>query len=260
MSDDVRYAEIKPADTRQVVAVHRAASRADHVARSIYSSPKVHHYLATLVEHPELASRHLLLGAWRGDTLVGFAHGRALESTWHLNEIGTLPAVQGRGIGRALFEWWLTAGLERNFRSFSLDVEQDNRAMRWYLRRGFAPAETSWAYEKSLRRGGRDLDGEEQSTPMEAGSVQLGDWENAHAWQRAFGFSRFTLTAFAHTWSIDRLGRKYFRVREQLPSAIERTLGRLDGRRRLLIVQSTPLNNEEPTPVSVSIRMLKQAG
>jgi GNAT superfamily N-acetyltransferase len=230
----------------------------EKVARTIYGSGKVHHYLASLVELADLVSEHILWGAWIGQTLAGYIHARQLERNWHLNEIATLPRHQGKGIGRSLFRKWIELGQARGFNGYSLDVDPNSRAYQSYLRRGFEITKTSWTYEKQLpsvavsRRSG-----ELTAKNVADAAMELSEWESAQAWQKTYGFSRFRLTRQGKTWSIGRLGTKYFRVNEPVPLSVEQTLVRVDPNRQLIIVTNQPQTTSEVIQIGVSVRMTK---
>jgi hypothetical protein len=193
----------------------------------------------------------MLWGAWDGETLVGYAHYRALPDSWHLNNIAILPTYQGCGIGRTLWNCFLETGQERGFQQLSLDTERDNqKALAWYQRLGLCITETSRIYEKSI--SGKALSHHTTET------VQLLDWEAAEAWQEAYGFSRFRLAYQGRTWPVERLGQRYFRVRQPLPAVLESVLSEMDSSRSLLIVSRQLIHSAELKEVGVSFRMIGQ--
>jgi lipopolysaccharide/colanic/teichoic acid biosynthesis glycosyltransferase/ribosomal protein S18 acetylase RimI-like enzyme len=246
------YRPIRRDECLKVVQVHHAAFPPEFVKRTIYDSPNVERYLAGLVFYPQWRNDHVLWGAWDGETLVGYAHYRALPDSWHLNNIAILPTYQGLGIGRALWNCFLEMGQERGFAQLSLDAERDNQqALAWYQRMGLSITETVWVYEKRLN-------GETGSHQAQE-TVELLDWEAAEAWQQTYGFSRFRLAYQGHTWSVERVGRKYFRVRESCPAVLESVLSQIDPTRCLLILSTQPIYSAVHQEVGVSFRLVGQA-
>src|SRR5918999_1419905 len=57
---------------------------------------------------------------------------------WYLSKVAVVDAHRARGLGRALVEEYLAAGLAAGFRRFRLDVSADNdQAVRIYRSLGF---------------------------------------------------------------------------------------------------------------------------
>ncbi|MCB1602587.1 MAG: GNAT family N-acetyltransferase [Xanthomonadales bacterium] len=94
------------------------------------------------VEHFPAATRDVV-------EINGEAAGRlyldARPSEIRLIDIALLPEFRGRGIGELLLREILDAG-RRSQRAVSIHVEQNNPAMRLYLRLGFAPIEEQGIY------------------------------------------------------------------------------------------------------------------
>ena len=248
MPSDVALHRIQPDQCPQVVALHRAVFSPKRVARTIYASPGVGRYLASLLAYPQWQKDHALWGAWDGENLVGYAHFRALPESWHLNYIAVLPDHQGCGIGRMLWEQWNRIGQRLGYSLVSLDVDhEDQIALDWYERRGLHIVETAWTYEK--RRGAATL------CTHGATTVSLLDWDQAEASQRTYGFSRFRLGNETGVWTIGRLGKCYFRTVGTLPIELEAVLLKIDAARRLLAVSSVSLFDANLHQVGVSFRM-----
>lgn len=254
---DIRYAAIKPRDCRKVADLHRAVFPREKVARTIYGSRRIHHYLASLVELTDFTSQHVLWGAWIGPTLAGYFHARQLERNWHLNEIATLPSHQGKGIGCSLFRKWTEFGQTLRCDAYSLDVIPDGPAYQWYLRQGFEKVQATWTYEKQLPLLASPRRSSDLTSNSRNSAIEVSDWENAQAWQRSYGFSRFGLAYEGKNWSIGRFGEKYFRVNEPLPLIVERALTRIGSQRRLLITSTKVQGARELKCVGISMRMAK---
>jgi hypothetical protein len=108
------------------------------------------------------------------------------------------------------------------------------------------PARSIWRYEKVIG-------------PPGAGglpAVELLDWDQAQAWQLAFGFSTFKLRQGDGVWAIGRLGARYFRSQQVLPAPVEAALAVLDPARRLLVLSNEPLTGPDLKPSGQSLRMI----
>jgi GNAT superfamily N-acetyltransferase len=243
-----------------VIELHRTVFPPQQVNCTIYAAPGVDRYLASLVAFPEMQPEHQIWCAWRANELAGCAHFRLLPDSWHLNNITVLPALQGLGIGRRLWSCFLETARRRRLSRISLHVESDNSlAIEWYRREGLQVTGEVWRYEKNLPPG--------PGIPSKTCSFRLENWEQAEAWQTAYGFSQFRLElrpnhSFTHrdryqeeTWNIGRLGEHYFRVTQGIPPAVEAALARIDPARRLLILSPAPLEDPETRVLGKSLRM-----
>ena len=245
---------VEPGDCAAVVNLHRAAMPPDSVAATILGAPRADKYLASLVRFPSLQQEHELWSAWRGPVLAGYAYFRELpDAGWHLNNLAVEPAAQRAGIGRALWRLWLERGRARGSERLSLDVEGENRIARdWYARRGMQAVATTWTYERSNSRAEV---GPAAGCTGTVADLRLAGWENAEAWQAAFGFSRFTLARDGGSWEVGRLGDSYFRVVHPFPAVLEPLLRAIDPGRGLLVVSKAELAEPGLRAVGVSVRM-----
>jgi ribosomal protein S18 acetylase RimI-like enzyme len=236
-----------------VADLHRRAFPSREVALGIYASDRVHHYLGALIAFPSLQPDHLIVGAWSGQELVGYAHCRQVKDAWHLNNIAVSPEQRGRGIGRALIQRWMSMAADRGCSRLSLDVNVDNRtALEWYHSLGFEVASTRYLYACS-------------KTARDAGNAQRLDhharlvrWDNALAWQTQYGFSSFGIELDGIEWHVDRLPRGFFRVSMAFPLAGELALADLDPQRKLVRVSCSPHEGYEA--VMVTHTMTKPCG
>lgn len=251
---DVIYRPIRADEAKQVVAVHKSAFRRDTLRRTIFASPKVDRLLACLIAFPEWQREHLFLGAWVADNLVGYAHYRTVDSSLHLNQVAVVPSHQGMGVGQGLLKEWRGMAQQKGLSRITLDVEEDNPlALDWYRRLGLSPIAKTYIYE------GRVATGSASAVPEQCG-IELVDWENTWAWQRAFGISTIRLRCGAKTWEVGWV-RRYFRAREVLPSLVVAVLVRVcPNVRRLFVYADHPLDEkDQPLAnmrlVATSVRM-----
>lgn len=241
----IRLRPITPGLCAQMIQLHRAVFPPEQVDCTIYGASGVRRYLASLVRFPQYQTEHMFWGVWDGCMLLGYAHFRALPESWHLNNIAVHPDAQQRGIGSRLWEQFVLTGRQRSCRRLTLDVELDNRvAIAWYESRGLQPDGMVWRYEKQM-----------DSTCRGGEVVQLLSWEQAEAWQMAYGFSQFQVQYAGQLWTIGRLGDRYYRSTTPLPTAVEALLARIDPSRRLLIFSPHTLSGPQYIEKGVSVHM-----
>jgi len=247
----INYHTILSDECSDVIALHRQVFPHQEVVRSIYACRGVARYLASLIAFPKWQREHMLWGAWVRDRLVGYAYFRALPGVFHLNNIAISPEYQGRDIGDALWAYFIQTARERGYRQVSLDVASENeRALRWYRRKGLRITATTWVYEKPVQRTAYNIE-----------AVKLLDWEQAEAWQMAYGFSHFRLVYGEKCWTIGRLGKDYYRLDQLLPAEVEGILAHIDSSRRLLLNSSKRIAASSPwSKVDVSFRMYGEVG
>lgn len=244
---DFTCRDVQADECTLVVALHRAAFPPEQVARTIYGAPRTERYLASLLRFPQLQKSHRMFGVWEHTKLIGYAHVRTLDESSHLNNIAVLPSYQGQGIGSWLFKCWEEWTRQMGSRVMSLDVDtQNERACRWYQQQSFETRNIVWNYEKDLQASAVDLH-----------ELTLLDWENAEAWQQAFGFSTFRISYGESSWTIGRLGLTHFRVTELIPPTVEGVLAQMDTSRRLLINSTALITDPQVTRVGGTVRMIK---
>ena len=242
------YRAIEPDDCAALVGLHRDCFNAWEVHTSIFCSPQIENYLRQLTAFPVAQREQFLLGAWQEDALVGYASCRALETSWHLNYLAVARDLRGTGIGWALWLACRSEGQKRGFTRHTLDVWADNQNARdWYARAGWETIGQSWVYQRVLAR---DL-------KASSGDFRVVNWENAVAWQAAFGFSKFEIACGEKRWTIDRLGEESFRASATLPDEMYSFLHRLDPKRSLLLVSPQPLDGDESGKISLRLELTK---
>ena len=112
------------------------------IERASYPTPWSRSMFASELAKPSSIS----LGAFAGDTLVGYLVISRYVDAWHVMNVAVAPEYRRRGIAAALLErlFELTAGDER--RGFTLEVRVSNEgAIRLYERLGFR--------SRGIRRG-----------------------------------------------------------------------------------------------------------
>lgn len=236
MSLNVVYRELTQEYCKDIVALHFRAFEYEHIARTIYASPKIHSYLASLMAFPQFQHEHILFGGLRNNELVSYAYFRTLHDSFHLNNIAVNPSFQGLGIGKDMMEIFRTLATDYDYCKLSLRVSGDNEtAYNWYKRLGFDQKQKTYIYGQMLSHSENDhVDG-----------VEIHGWENAEAWHNSYGFSNFEVRTGDDHWRIMRLNDSYFRVNGQIPAIIASVLNILDAQRKLLIISDSPLHSPE---------------
>lgn len=249
----INYRPIDPDQCAAVVQLHRHTFVPARFETTVYASEGIHHYLSSLLQFSEFkheSNKHFMYGAWDGDKIVGYVHGRALPVFWHLNYIAVAPVYQGYGIGRQLWRKWLQMGQQLGYQRFSLDVEQNNhRARKWYERQGLQEVSMTWLHQKELD----DVSTVSCLVDIRK-EVHLRDWENAQAWHAAFGFSMIHLMYHGQEWPVGRLGQRFYRVEGLLPPQIETLLREIDGERQLLITSAQQIPRLHVREVSLRMQ------
>jgi ribosomal protein S18 acetylase RimI-like enzyme len=242
------YRAVEAADCGALVGLHLRSFTPWEIETSTFASRRVENYLRAVTSVPLALREQFLWGAWRGGEIIGYAFGRALPDTWHLNYLAVAQEERGRGIGAALWKLWQEAGQARGLKKQTLDMWQTNENARtWYEYKGCRVTGQNWFYRRALKTGDGDLAASQSS------DWQLLNWENAVAWQTQYGFSRFEIARAQNRWAIGRLGEELFRAMEILPDAVEAALHSLDASRLLLQGLPQPLPRE--TADNISLRL-----
>ena len=231
---------IRPSDVSSIVRLHKQVFPREYLRHTIFYSPRVDKYLVALVSHPDLQQDHQLVGAWKGKRLVGYAHYRILENSFHLNQLVVHPAYQGRGIGRCLVEEWKKRAEDLGQYMLSLDVSEKNgRACDWYCTMGFEPVSRTYIYQCKATKFKTQL---AEKTKADDKICVL-KWEETAAWYRAFRIANIQLKYQNHIWKIGWIHKALF-LKEELPKALVPILLHLtQGAKWLFLLCSGPLQN-----------------
>jgi GNAT superfamily N-acetyltransferase len=122
-------------------------------------------------------TRHFLStdpeGSWvaeEGDTIVGMSQSFVREGYWMLSQLGTVPGVQGRGLGRELLRLALSYGDPTS--PGTIQCSRDPKAMALYANVGFTlhPVVAAWG---TLRTGA-------VTRPEGIERIEPGDVQDSH--------------------------------------------------------------------------------
>lgn len=205
----------------------------------------------------------LLIGAYAGEELIGFAEWRRLEQMLVLNNLNVDTACRSQGIGARLVAYGEELARKEGVRTLALDVFYWNeRVHEWYKRLGFTEAGRTYWYE-----GNRFID---TASDAEAGGDQVPDfivdeYPVAEAHHAAYGFSSFKIRTKHGTVQVGRLGEQYYRIQTQKADwdwdgDLSRVLGHLEAERKLLVLSPDAQLSERDrrlTPISESVRMIR---
>lgn len=215
-------------------------------------------------------STTLLIGAYSGDLLIGFAEWRRMEQMFVLNNLNVDAAYRKDGIGGQLVAYGEKLARMEGVNKLALDVFSWNeQAHAWYLRLGFAEEGRTYWYEGDLSRS---LNAKEDAN-MAAAQIDetagldyiIDDYPMAEAHHIKYGFSSFRIRTKQKTSIVGRLGERYYRIQTQSGEwdgcyHLTNVLIELDRERKLLVLSPDAFLPEiDPRLIfsSESIRMIK---
>jgi len=239
-------------DAGEVAALLGESFRPQDLDLTIYGCAGIVAYLQMEFALPRAYARSMYLVAAIAGRIAGYIEMRKRESGPLLNYIATGRAWRGAGIARTLLEAALREAHPPAGAEFTLDVFEHNRpALEWYRRRGFRSlGRTAFWRVPANPAGGA------------ASAVRILDLPQADAAHRAFGFSSFRLAHGGRTFTVGRLGERWFRVTEGEVLGRAEALGALasiDPRREILFcgaAEAIPADRREGcSPLLWSIHM-----
>ncbi len=220
---------LRPAQTGDADEIARLMRNgvSDQVRRmTIMRSPKLGKFVAGLVEE----GREVFIVASISHRLVGVSAWRQESTTLHLNHLYVSEDQRGVGIGTA----FVLDGLRRLPRggadTLQVDVFAENvSALQWYR---------SWGMREESRSDWFTLTLPPARLRQDE-VCRVDGWTEAELKHACYGFSQFTLRSRGASYPIDRLGARYYRVRDceiLNDGAALSTLKYLDPRRHLLCI------------------------
>ncbi|MDF2667706.1 MAG: hypothetical protein K0R67_12 [Paenibacillus sp.] len=178
----------------------------------------------------------MLIGAYDGEHLIGFAEWRRLETQFVLNNLNVDAAYRSYGIGSRLIAYGEELALKEGVGTLTLDVFAWNEhAYEWYKRLGFVETNRTYWYERSLYSRGN-------SPVMDSVPPYIvEDFPMAEAHHAAYGFSSLRIRMQRGTIQVGRLGASYYRLQTQngdwdWNGSLIAALTDLDPERRLLLL------------------------
>lgn len=215
-------------------------------------------------------STTLLIGAYSGGTLIGFAEWRRMEQMLVLNNLNVDSAYRKEGIGGKLVAYGEELARKEGIGKLALDVFSWNEhAHAWYQRLGFSEEGRTFWYEGDLVQSQNATEDVTSEVARTEGRDELtyviDDYPMAEAHHLVYGFSSFRIRTIQTTTVVGRLGEQYFRI--QMPSGqwdgcyhLTDVLFDIDPKRKILLLSPDAfLREREPrlTLSSESIRMIK---
>jgi ribosomal protein S18 acetylase RimI-like enzyme len=142
---------IKPANAQDLEIIHRLAyeiwpfaygeilstEQLKYMLESFYSVPSL--------QHQQTSLKHEFIIVFENETPIGFASFSAHAdnaSIYHLNKIYVLPRQQGKNIGKQLLEHVIGLAKENGGASLQLNVNRNNKALKFYEKQGFTVIRT----------------------------------------------------------------------------------------------------------------------
>ena len=143
--------KIKPANAQDLEIIHRLAyeiwpfaygeilstEQLKYMLESFYSVPSL--------QHQQTSLKHEFIIVFENETPIGFASFSAHAhntSIYHLNKIYVLPRQQGKNIGKQLLEHVIGLAKEKGGASLQLNVNRNNKALKFYEKQGFTVIRT----------------------------------------------------------------------------------------------------------------------
>ena len=226
----MRNVNIRPAEPRDaeaVVGLIRESFRSQDVELTIYGCRGISEYLRRQFAASTFSAPPALVAEANG-SIAGYVELRRTCSSLSLNYIAIDCKWRGHGIASALLNRAMGQADCADGESFTLEVFEHNTAAReWYTRLGFESVHRINILRARMPRGG-----------YYRGAVLEG-MPQADVCQEQFGFSSFTITVGAESFSVGRLGSRWFRISDPgllgSPEALG-ILARMDTGRELLVI------------------------
>jgi ribosomal protein S18 acetylase RimI-like enzyme len=236
-----------PSDAARIVELMREGFAQDWLDITLYGCAGVEHYVEAQLRLGAPARNHYKV-CRKGGVVVGVTEFRILGETLFWNNVAVLPAEQGSGVGATLLRAMVQEGRDLGLRVLSLDALVSNvKAVAGYERIGLkTTAERS--YWRGVFPRGSDL-----------GHFSIPDHAQAEVVQARFGFSEFTVQGDGRTWTVGRLGARYFRLLGwecASDPGLARFLGALEpGRELLALLEEAPPREVSWQRLAVAKRM-----
>jgi ribosomal protein S18 acetylase RimI-like enzyme len=226
-----------PSDAARIVDVMRGAFDRAWLDITLYGCAGIEHYVEAQIRLGAPA-RNRYRVCRKDGVVVGVTEFRTLGETLFWNNVAVLPAEQGSGVGPTLLRAMVKEARSLGLRQLSLDVLDSNvKGLASYERIGLKTTG-----ERSYWRG---------AFPRGAGlgGFSIADHAQAEVVHARFGFSQFTVEGRGETWSVGRLGGRYFRLLGWECAShpgLAGFLGALEPERELLAMLEGPPPREVP--------------
>lgn len=210
-------------------------------------------------------SSTLLIGAYIGNILIGYAEWRRMEQMLVLNNIHVDEAYRNGGIGKEFMAYGEKLAKKDGIKKLVLDVFWWNeQAYAWYQRLGFVEEGRTYWYERDLNKS-LEADPEAPRDDKEVPAYIIDDYPMAEAHHFKYGFSSLRVRMKEKTSVVGRLGDQYYRIQLQNGEwegycPLTNVLMDLDQERRLLLLSSDAYMRERDPELILStesIRMIK---
>lgn len=196
----------------------------------------------------------LLIGAYDGDVLAGYAEWRRSEQMYFLNNLVVAEAYRSNGIGGRLIESGEDIAQSEGIGKLALDVFKWNEEVhQWYQRLGFVEKCRTYWYE------------DHYCSTAEDKAFIIEDYPMAEAHHLKYGFSAFKIRWNDKLFAVGRIRDDYFRLSLgagdwEFRNVLAEILHEIDPGRRLLLLSAEPCMEHETELVhcQTSIRLMKE--
>jgi ribosomal protein S18 acetylase RimI-like enzyme len=228
MENSLNIRIAKPEDAKAITTVMRNGFDEKHLAVLIYGCAGIDIYIKYLINMPEGTSDTAYVVAEVDRKIVGCVEFRSVGNSLVLNYISVASSYRSSGLGSKLLKEALRITSAADADRMLLDVfEYNHMACGWYDRLGFdAECRNCWWV----------ID-----VPVVKGCIPgvVSGYPQSEACQKAYGFSRFRVHTATGTYTVGRIGDRWFRVRSGealMDKVLHVTLREMDDTRRYLAI------------------------
>lgn len=251
--DGIRRAGIEDAERVYDLLCHAFGDT--YLRYTVYQASESLAYLRQqIASTTALTSQYLFLDMV-GDAVAGFYNAVQSADVFWLNYIAVYSQYRGQGVGRALLEHFETLGAELECNTLALDVFESNGQTReWYGRQGYCQESAHYLVSIALY---------EVPSACDAVTYDAVRWQEAHAQERAQGFSKIEVRCGDGSVTLGMIDRRVCKLLDYAnltPDHAVRIARRVLPERAELIFTTEHLPREyEVRHVERVLRLSKQA-
>lgn len=232
MSTQVLIRQAVPGDADGMVAVIREGFEPELREAIVYGCSGIGQFIRDQLNLPHEVCDRVYTVAEQGGRIVGCVELRRLPGLLILNYIAVRAQLRASGVARDLLRDAIVHAEGARYGTMALDVFTTNTVAReWYLRLGFAAQERTEWWSVDLAAGPKD--GPDRS------AVIVNGFPHAEASQVRFGFSQLDVTTSSGSYTVGRMGVRWFRITQAaalLDGALLTTIRLLEPERDLLVL------------------------
>ncbi|OFV97542.1 MAG: hypothetical protein A3H94_01435 [Acidobacteria bacterium RIFCSPLOWO2_02_FULL_60_20] len=203
MQRTVTVSLARPGDGRAIVRIIRDGFPRKLLRTTVYGCRGMANYVEDQIQLASEFSDTTYLVAEMQGNIAGCAEFRRFPAELWLNYVAVDARYRGRGIALRMLSFGLRELRVVGQRRLTLDVLGANLVpRRWYERLGLKPLSSTHLLEIPLPQIGRRQ------------NVFVSGYPQAATCHKRYGFSEFQVTTAEGEYSVGRIGRQYFRLRQ----------------------------------------------